>query len=289
MLVTIDSLRVVSAELTFVVTEQIELVLQVAAAASVGSVLGEKFEVTIDGAPVDLVGELRGPHGARLHIVHSPCGDLAVRYRAEIQAGVARKADENAKCDDYGPQADLSLGFSEIMYLRPSRYCPTDHLVGFALSEFGTGADVAARVESIMDWIWRRIEYLPGSGTVHDSAEDTLLTGTGTCRDFAHLGVALCRAVGVPARFTAVYAPGLSPMDFHAVVEIHHDGNWCVHDPTGLAPRSSMVRIVTGRDAADTAFASIERGAATLTELEVTATVGSALPVEQRSQVVQLA
>ena len=98
----------------------------------------------------------------------------------------------------------------------------------------------------------------PARVSVHDSAEDTLLTGMGTCRDFAHLGVALCRAIGIPARFAAVYAPGLSPMDFHAVFEAQgQDGRWYADDATDLAPRQSMVRIVTGRDAADAAFASV--------------------------------
>jgi transglutaminase-like putative cysteine protease len=140
-----------------------------------------------------------------------------------------------------------------------------------------------------VDWIRRRIEYLPGSGTVRDSAEDTLLTGMGTCRDFAHLGVALCRAVGIPARFSGVYAPGLSPMDFHAVFEILLDGHWYVFDPTGLAPRSAMVRIATGRDAADVAFASVERGSVELIEMEVSAVVGSSLPIDDSSRLVELA
>ena len=123
---------------------------------------------------------------------------------------------------------------------------------------------------------------------MHDSAEHTLLTGMGTCRDFAHLGIALCRATGIPARFTAVYAPGLYPMDFHAVFEPLQDGRWSVHDPTGLAPRSSLVRIVTGRDAADTAFSSINSGVATLEDVEVTATVGSVLPRDNLTDTVEL-
>jgi transglutaminase-like putative cysteine protease len=275
------STRVVSADLGFVVAKPIELVLQVAAATTTGTVTNETFDVRIDGESIDQVDELRGPNGARLHCLDSPTGHLTVHYRAEIDTAVP--PDRVVRVADTVPVRE----YAEILYLRPSRYCPTDHLVGFARAEF-TSDDVAARVSSVMEWIWERIEYLPGSGSVHDSAEDTLLTGTGTCRDFAHLGVALCRALGVPARFTAVYAPGLSPMDFHAVVEIHHEGHWLVEDPTRLAPRSSMVRIATGRDAADTAFATIEGGMATLTEMEVTATVGTALPSEHPGEDVHL-
>ena len=105
----------------------------------------------------------------------------------------------------------------------------------------------------------------------------------GTCRDFAHLGVALCRAVGIPSRFASVYAPGLSPMDFHAVFEtMRSTVGWYAYDATDLAPRQSMVRIATGRDAADAAFASVVGGIATLEYLEVTATVTGDLPVDDR-------
>ena len=174
------------------------------------------------------------------------------------------------------------------VYLRPSRYCPSDHLIGFAVAEFGAGPDMGARTAAIAEWIRQRIGYVPGSGTVHDSAEDTLLTGVGTCRDFAHLGIALCRATGVPARFAAVYAPGLSPMDFHAVFEAFEDGRWFVYDPTGLAPRESLVRVVTGRDAADAAFAAVTTGIADLQAIEVTAVAEPFLPVDDHLQLVEL-
>jgi transglutaminase-like putative cysteine protease len=147
---------------------------------------------------------------------------------------------------------------------------------------------VVARVASITEWIRERISYVPGSSDVHDSAEDTLLTGMGTCRDFAHLGVALCRATGIPARFAAVYAPGLFPMDFHAVFEAYQLGRWCVHDATGLAPRPSLVRIATGRDAADTAFAAVNSGFVDVESIEVMATVGTVLPRDRQSYIVEL-
>ncbi len=187
-----------------------------------------------------------------------------------------------------GVGAGRPADYQRQVYLRPSRYCPSDHLIGFAVAEFGAGSGVGTRIGRIAEWIRQRIEYVPGSRSVHDSAEDTLLTGMGTCRDFAHLGVALCRATGVPARFAAVYAPGLSPMDFHAVFEAFEDGRWCVYDPTGLAPRTSLVRIVTGRDAADTAFAAVTSGTAELQSMEVTATAEPFLPVDDQRQIVQL-
>jgi transglutaminase-like putative cysteine protease len=144
-------------------------------------------------------------------------------------------------------------------------------------------------VQAITAWIRERIGYVAGSSSVHDSAEHTLLTGVGTCRDFAHLGVALCRAVGIPARFASVYAPGLFPMDFHAVFEVLDGGRWFAYDATDLAPRPSMVRIATGRDAADAAFASVIGGIATLEFLEVTATTGGDLPADEQGSRFELA
>ncbi|MGL4257067.1 MAG: transglutaminase-like domain-containing protein, partial [Microbacterium sp.] len=105
-----------------------------------------------------------------------------------------------------------------------------------------------------------------------DGATRTLLARQGVCRDYAHLCVALLRGLGVPARQVAVYAPGLMPMDFHAVAEAWIDGEWRVVDATTLAPRSTLVRIATGRDAADTAFLTVVSGRADLVDVEVTAT-----------------
>ncbi len=261
-----DGTRVVSCDLTFVISEPADVVLQVVAASSAGRLLDERFEVTSDVAP-PLVAEVAGPHGSRVHLVRAGRGRLAVAYRSEIVPNPLHSP--TASASDAGPS------FERQVYLRPSRYCPSDHLVGFAVSEFGTAGDGAARVVRIVEWIHRRIGYVPGSSSVHDSAEDTLLTGMGTCRDFAHLGIALCRATGIPARFAAVYAPGLSPMDFHAVFEAYCDDRWCVHDATRLAPRPSLVRIATGRDAADTAFADITSGGAELETIDVSATVRS--------------
>jgi len=108
----------------------------------------------------------------------------------------------------------------------------------------------------VSSWVGTRIAYVTGSSLPTDGAVRTLLSRRGVCRDFAHLVVAFLRALDVPARVVGVYAPGLSPMDFHAVAEAAIDGVWHVVDATTLAPRQSLVRIATGRDAADIAFLS---------------------------------
>jgi hypothetical protein len=302
--------RTVSCDMAFAVSVPSELVLQVVASESAGRVEDEFFEILMNGAPVSSVTEVRDLAGARMHIVHCDPGRLTVAYRARIDAGhlgrtgLATAGDSGTVGDagtvsaggtvSGGGTAGGTVGgstapYERQVYLRPSRYCPSDHLVGFAAAEFGTGPHVVARVAAITRFIRQRIGYVPGSSSVHDSAEDTLLTGMGTCRDFAHLGVALCRATGVPARFVAVYAPGLYPMDFHAVFEAFENGRWYVYDSTGLAPRQSLVRIVTGRDAADAAFAATISGNAELETIEVSATVGGRLPTDDYSRIVELA
>jgi transglutaminase-like putative cysteine protease len=282
---------VVSSDLAFEVVEPSAVVLQIMASTSAGQVRAEGLDIRVDGAPAPAPLEVAGAHGTRVLVFRSPPGSMTVSYRSELD-GIGLSTGRNSGAAPAPDQEDRNGDADpwRLIYLRPSRYCPSDHLVGFAVAEFGTTSTVRERVGAIADWIRGRVGYVAGSSSVHDSAEDTLLTGMGTCRDFAHLGVALCRAVGIPARFAAVYAPGLSPMDFHAVFEAQDgDGRWYAYDATDLAPRQSMVRIVTGRDAADAAFASITSGIATLGRVVVTATTGGDLPVDDPSLVVELA
>lgn len=220
----------------------------------------EDLAVTSAGRPV-VAREVIDPHGTRLHVLDVGPGPLVVDYRATV--------DGRAEPDP-GSAAD------ELVYLRPSRYCESDTLGPTARAEFRglAGADLLAAVSS---WVGTRLAYVRGASLPTDGAARTLLARRGVCRDFAHLVVALLRALDVPARVVAVYAPGLDPMDFHAVAEAWVDGRWCVVDATTLAPRSTLVRIATGRDAADTAFLSVHRGTATLQELVVGA-VADVLP-----------
>ena len=147
-------------------------------------------------------------------------------------------------------------------YRRPSRYCESDTPGPTARAEFGglAGRELLAAVSS---WVGSRLAYVPGASAPTDGAVQTLLDRQGVCRDYAHLVIALLRALDVPARLVSVYAPGLSPMDFHAVAEACVDGAWHVVDATTLAPRSTLLRIATGRDACDTAFLTSHGAAVT--------------------------
>ena len=146
----------------------------------------------------------------------------------------------------------------------------------------------ATLLEKVSAWVGSRLNYVPGFSDPIDGAVDTLLAGAGVCRDYAHLVVAMLRAVNVPARVVSVYAPGLYPMDFHAVGEAFVDGQWRVVDGTLLAPRQSLVRIATGRDAADIAFLDNHKGTITLDRIVVSAIVDGDLPTDAIDQLVSI-
>jgi transglutaminase-like putative cysteine protease len=256
------------------VSSTAEIVLQVAAAGPDDLVLEELFSASLNTELLSYE-ELPGAAGGRQHVLRVEPGKLLVVYEAKV----AR--------DPVGDPQKVTLR-DRVDALRPSRYCPSDRLSGFARSRFGLEPLAVDKVRAICEYVNRHIRYVSGSSSGTTDAVDTLVSGQGVCRDFAHLVAALCRAVDVPARVSGVYAPGLSPMDLHAVVETDIDGRWQVWDATRLAPRPSLVRIATGRDAADTAFATVLSGHAELTTLEVTAVAGGQLPTDDQVTLVCL-
>jgi transglutaminase-like putative cysteine protease len=143
-------------------------------------------------------------------------------------------------------------------------------------------------LDAVSSWVGQRVAYVTGSSRPTDGAVSTLLSRQGVCRDFAHLVIALLRGCDVPARLVSVYAPGLQPMDFHAVTEALVDGRWLVADATCLAPRSTLLRIATGRDATDTAFLTTTGTSVELLALEVWATTDGELPDDDLTQPAQL-
>ncbi|MDF1489061.1 transglutaminase-like domain-containing protein [Tessaracoccus caeni] len=261
--------REVSSYIAATVAARSELVLSIA--VSDGTPLAEEqLAVTLDGASIP-AREIVDAHGTRLHLVDATAGELEVTYRAVVDQLAPPRIVEDAE---------------RIRYLRPSRYCESDTLAPTAAAEFN-GIEGAKLLDAVSSWVGTHLSYVSGSSQPTDGAIQTLLSRQGVCRDFAHLVVALLRACEVPARVVSVYAPGLEPMDFHAVAEAAIGDRWCVVDATALAPRSSMLRIATGRDASDTAFLTNQTGALTLNSLEVTATVDQ-LPEDDVTQLTQL-
>lgn len=136
-------------------------------------------------------------------------------------------------------------------FLYPSRYSQSDRLGRLAVDQFGNAGNPVQTVQAIVAWISENIAYISGSTNANTSSVDTLVERAGVCRDFAHLGIAFCRAMNIPARYFTCYAAELNPPDFHACFETWIGGRWILWDATRLASPDSVVRIGRGRDAAD--------------------------------------
>lgn len=185
-----------------------------------------------------------------------PQGRLAIRYEATV--------DVNHRFDvpDQLTEVPISqLPFEVLPYLAPSRYCESDRLMEFALREFGGQQTGYGRVVAIRNWVHNHVRFLSRSTNERTGAVDTLIERTGVCRDFAHLMIALCRALSIPARISSSLDygadPAMGPSDFHAFVEVFLSQGWYLMDPSGAAIPTGLLRIGTGRDASEIPFAAI--------------------------------
>ncbi|MCA9052465.1 MAG: transglutaminase family protein [Planctomycetaceae bacterium] len=253
----------VTGELDYRVDFPSTLILNVHAQQSPGqTILHESFSVE----PRVRVEKFLSSSDAENRLVRLQVGrkkELHIRYSAEVETEVQLIPEAEIGAVPVG-----GIQRDAIPYLFPSRYCQSDKLARLAWDLFGEITNPLERVTKIVDWIHDNVEYLPGSTNAQTSAFDSVTQRTGVCRDFAHLGIALCRALNIPARYVGAYACQLEPPDFHAVFEAQIDGRWLVFDPTRLASPNGLVRIATGRDAADAAVASIF-GRVTCTRMEV--------------------
>ena len=234
-------------------------------------------------------------HGAdfifNVHAAHTPCQTI-VAEQARLSQPVASQMHTDAATGNRylrlraGPGV-LSLGYTATVdlahhradaatllevpvhrlplqvlgYIYPSRYCQSDRLIRLATREFGHLPQGHARVQAICDWVRQRVTFTSNTSNSNTSAVDTLIEQMGVCRDFAHLMIAMCRAVNIPARFdtgTDYGAdPALGPSDFHAYVEVFLGDRWYLFDPSATAIPMGLMRFGVGRDAADVSFATI--------------------------------
>jgi len=193
-----------------------------------------------------------------------PFGDfhLSVRYRALVPDFV--------DADSLAPLMLVQNLPPELLhYLLPSRYCQSDELSAMALSIIGDAWPNYQQVETIRLWVRRSISYESGSSTTATTALDTMNQRRGVCRDFAHLCIALCRAINVPARMVVGFLHNLYPMDLHAWFEAYIGGRWFTFDATDEVTRGNRIVIAYGRDAADVALATMF-GNFTLQNMHVT-------------------
>jgi transglutaminase-like putative cysteine protease len=194
--------------------------------------------------------------GHRLLRLRANPGLLKIHYQAEVD--IYHHVGQPEKI---GEMPIAGLPMEVLPYLYPSRYCESDKLQQLANQTFGHLPQGYQRVEGIRKWVQERTRFTSGSSEFTTSAIDTYQQQAGVCRDFAHLMIALCRALNVPARFCSGIDYGADPVfgptDFHAYVEVLLGGRWYIFDPSGMAIPMGFVRIGTGRDAADVSFASI--------------------------------
>ena len=213
-------------------------------------VVNQNVATRVDTDPVSLNRYLR---------LSAMAGPLSVQYSATVDL-VHHRGDPGQIAEV--PVARLPTKVLGNIY--PSRYCQSDRLHLLAVREFGAQWPGYARVQGIRDWVLQRTAFTPNTSNANTSAVDTLLSTVGVCRDFAHLMIAMCRAINIPARFTTGIDygadPALGPTDFHAYVEVYLGDRWYIFDPSGTAIPMGFVRLGTGRDAADVAFATIFGG-----------------------------
>ncbi len=194
-------------------------------------------------APADPFNDF---YGNPCRKVQFPQGDVTLEYSASISL-----PDKRMPILKPIEHTALELPPDVLLYILPSRYCQSDRLVNMATDEFGDAQPGWVRVQTICEWIHKHITYQYGTSDSATSAYDTATQRAGVCRDFAHLGISFCRALGIPARYVSGYCLGLEPPDFHAWFQAYIDGRWVSFDATERQPRPALISIATGRDAAD--------------------------------------
>lgn len=201
-------------------------------------------------------GHVDAATGNRLLRLKVPPGRLALAYQCtvDIQHHLAAPASV--------PEIPVAqLPPAVLPYLYPSRYCPSDAVGLMAANLFGALPKGYARVLTVLAWVKKQVKFEPNTSHSGTSALDTLRDRVGVCRDFSHLFITMCRALNIPARFVTGIDygadPALGPTDFHAYAEVYLGHRWYMFDPSGTAIPMGFIRIGTGRDAADCAFATI--------------------------------
>lgn len=255
----------IAAHLSYDVVQRTSFAFSIVAARTpFQDVFDEQIEVSPD-VPHGLVPYGEGTHQL-LRLTVDP-GRLDISYRATVR--VEGHLDVPAGLDEV-PYHEIPADI--LPYLNPSRYCESDKLGDFAMRHFGYLTPGYQRVLAVSNWVGANLIYQPGSTDASSSATDVLLQRAGVCRDYAHVAISLCRALGVPARYVSGYGAGVEPPDFHGFFEAYVGTRWYLFDPTGMASSTALVRVGYGRDAADAPFAALV-GEAHLVEKVVSVTI----------------
>ncbi len=204
-----------------------------------------------------------------------PAGPFEIRNEVVVTTADAIDVDETAP---YVLVQDLPDGV--LHFLLPSRYCESDRLGALAYDIVAGATPGYGQAEAIRRWIHEKVTYQYGTSDASTSAAITAEKRVGVCRDFTHLGIALCRCLNIPARMVVGYLYQLDPMDLHAWFEAYVGGRWYTFDATQDVPRGNRIPIAYGRDAADVALAT-QFGPMQLTEMHVWVDEAVEEPVER--------
>lgn len=236
----------VSATLTYGFDSDTQVIAAIEAARSADqTIISESLVISPDAVLVRDQDPVTGERRFRTAL----SGQVEIRYQALVDNGDRVPLGPQARQHDWS-----ELPQDVLPYLLPSRFSPSDEFMRFAQREFCAIQGGGARILGVLDWLHEHLDYVHGVSHAQTTAEQTFIDRAGVCRDFSHLGIALTRALNIPARAVSAYALDLDPPDFHAIFEVYLDGRWWLVDPTRLAPIEGMVRIASGRDAADIAF-----------------------------------
>ncbi len=200
-------------------------------------------------APEVQVQEYTDGFGNLCQRLVAPVGEFSIRTSAEVMVSDP-------------PEGSVADGFVEVPqlpdtvlgYLLPSRYCEADRFGDMALEITAACTPGFAQVTAISDWVSRNIRNIPLSSTWPVSAVEVNQRSEGVCRDLAHVGIALCRALCIPARLVVGYLHELEPMDIHAWFEAYVGGQWYIFDPASPQSPGARIAIAHGRDATDVAI-----------------------------------
>jgi transglutaminase-like putative cysteine protease len=240
----------VKSELKYKIKSESTIILSIQALETEQKIVSEELVIS---PKTDFKELLSSAEANRLiSLALKPTENLSISYQAIVENAFIIKEIKEFK------EVDIAKLPSDVLsYLNPSRYCQSDKMYRLANNMFGYKKDDFEKVKALTCWIYLNVEYLSGSTNSETSAYDTVTQQAGVCRDFAHLGIALCRALTIPARYFTGYAYQLKPQDFHACFEAYINGQWLLFDATRLMPLNGMIKIATGRDAADAAVANI--------------------------------
>ncbi len=208
-------------------------------------VIAERYQID----PESPVHEFTDAHGNLCQRIVVPEGSMTISIDATVETADEIDVDMTAPRVPIDQVPDWALQF-----LLPSRYCQSDLVFSNAIEITRGALPGYPQVEAIRAWIEREIRYEYGTSSAQTSAVDTIYSRAGVCRDFAHLGIALCRSLDIPARMVVGYLYDLDPMDQHAWFEAYVGNRWFTFDATQREPRGNRVTIAYGRDAADVAF-----------------------------------